>query len=234
MPPKRRPQPRRRKPTPHLRPVMQDTWPETVLNEPEPVTSTSPLVWLTLALFGGAIIWAMLPARRSTPLPTLSAPAQRAMVAPARQSAAAAPKPAKAPAPDKAVRRADAGAPKRKAAAPTLAPTIPAWAKPEPKITGAPVAAARPSVAAPLATKAPVGAGHSVRAWRPEAGMAELAVFGPRNRRLVLLRSEAGPAGWVKLSWNGKDESGAKAPKGLYYLRPSVKSEQTVEEVWLE
>ena len=234
MPTKRRPLPRRRKPARALKPVMQDTWPETVLNEPEVRERTSGFVWLALALFVAGLVWALLPSRKAQPLPTLSAPAQRAMVPPARQSApASAPKPAQVADPDKVLHRADAGAPRRKAVAPALAPTIPAWAKPEPRLAGAPPPPALAKEKTPVAP-APTASGHIVRAWRAEGGIAELAVFGPRNRRVALLHSEAGPAGWVKLSWNGKGDDGGKVPKGLYYLRPSVKSEQIVEELWLE
>lgn len=74
----------------------------------------------------------------------------------------------------------------------------------------------------------------AARAWRAEGQAAELSVFGPKNKKVRTLRSEAGAEGWVKMQWDGKDEAGVKVPKGLYYLRPSAKGEQTVLEAWVD
>jgi hypothetical protein len=74
----------------------------------------------------------------------------------------------------------------------------------------------------------------SLRCWRPEGGQASLDVFAPRNRVVANLTSDSGAAGWVDLSWNGKDSQGKKVPEGLYFLRPSQRSEETVRDVWVK
>jgi flagellar hook assembly protein FlgD len=73
-----------------------------------------------------------------------------------------------------------------------------------------------------------------VRCWRAAASPAQLDIFAPHNRRVRTLKSEAGAAGWIKLPWDGKDESGKKVPTGLYFLRPSQEFEQSVRDIWVK
>ena len=73
-----------------------------------------------------------------------------------------------------------------------------------------------------------------LRCWRPAGGQAQLDVFGPRNRVVANLSSAAGAAGWVNLAWDGKDASGKPVATGLYFLRPSQRSEETVRDVWVK
>jgi hypothetical protein len=72
------------------------------------------------------------------------------------------------------------------------------------------------------------------RCWRAEGGTAQLEVFGPRNRRVRTVKSDAGAAGWVPLDFDGKDDKGKKLPVGLYFVRPSSQDEQRVMDVWVK
>ena len=59
----------------------------------------------------------------------------------------------------------------------------------------------------------------SIQYALPEAGQVELVVYnimGHQVRRLVSGRKEAG---YHKVLWNGRDDSGREVPSGIYFLR---------------
>lgn len=190
---------------------------------PEPVVSQSsgnPLVWVLLilsVLVLGWLYWRTHQAAAPTPpSPTAIAadgskeagtPPQARSIAPAGAETAA--KPA-APA-NAAVRRATAG---------DAAP-VPANPSAE---AGAPS----------LTFDRSLGQALSVRCWRADGASATLDVFAPKNRKVRSLKSEAGKAGMVEVSWDGKDEQGQKVPAGLYFLRPSQKDAQSIRDVWVK
>lgn len=129
-------------------------------------------------------------------------------------------------------------------APPEARSVAPAAPKAEAKAVPAHAAAAHRESAgemrAPLETGAPsltfdrAQGPLSVRCWRTEGGMASLDIFAPKNRAVRSLKSEAGPAGLVELSWDGKDAAGKKVPTGLYFLRPTQKDEQSIRDVWVK
>ena len=219
----------RRAPIPVELPMTQGAW-----EEPERRV-LSPILLLALVIFAGALIWALLPSPKPEPAPTAAQPASRDLVPPARQAAPALQgQPPAPPAPSgKPIARADAGARRHKSAA--KQPTAPVAQRAEPSVK--PAATAAPRMVAPLTKPAAEPAKArplwKVKAWRAEGQSAELLVFGPRNKKVAHLKSEPGAAGWVELAWDGKDEAGSKVATGLYYLRPSWKDSQIVEEAWV-
>ena len=106
---------------------------------------------------------------------------------------------------------------------------------PKPKATAHREAAGSGEVGAPSLTF-DRSAGKSIRVhcWRATDGVAQLDVFGPRNRIVHSVKSAAGAQGWVDLEWDGKDTAGRKVPEGLYFLRPSAKEEQSIRDVWVK
>lgn len=59
----------------------------------------------------------------------------------------------------------------------------------------------------------------TVRFHAPEAGPVELAVYDTRGRRVLLIADRVSEAGWVEMSWDGRDESGEAMASGIYFLQ---------------
>ena len=76
-----------------------------------------------------------------------------------------------------------------------------------------------------------LGQALTLRCWRSEGGQAQLDVFDAKNHPVRNIKSESGPAGWMDLSWDGKNAKGKKVAVGDYYLRASQKAEQVVRDV---
>lgn len=62
----------------------------------------------------------------------------------------------------------------------------------------------------------------SVRFHAPAAGPAVLEVFDLQGRLLRSFRETAADAGWLDLSWDGRDAAGQAVPSGIYFLRASA------------
>jgi FlgD Ig-like domain len=166
-----------------------------------PIDSSNALVFAVLALGIMALIWFGLSSRKGSPAPTDAAPA-----------AATAPAPAAASTPE--ARSIATPAPKAEA------PKAAATAHRED-------AGSEPA----LSFDRSLGQALTLRCWRSEGGVAELDVFGEKNRVVRAIMSETGPAGWVDLSWDGMNARGKKVSQGTYYLRASQKAEQIVRDV---
>jgi hypothetical protein len=129
------------------------------------------------------------------------------------------------------------------AAAPAAAPAPAAANTPEARSIATPAPKAEAPKAAATAHREDAGSepalsfdrslgqALTLRCWRSEGGTAELDVFGEKNRVVRSIASETGPAGWVDLSWDGKNAKGKKVSQGTYYLRASQKAEQIVRDV---
>ena len=76
-----------------------------------------------------------------------------------------------------------------------------------------------------------LGQALTLRCWRSEGGQAQLDVFDAKNHPVRNIKSESGPAGWLDLSWDGKNAKGKAVAMGAYYLRASQKAEQVVHDV---
>ena len=129
------------------------------------------------------------------------------------------------------------------AAAPAAAPAPSAANTPEARSIATPAPKAEAPKAAATAHREDAGSepalsfdrslgqALTLRCWRSEGGTAELEVFGEKNRVVRSITSDTGPAGWVDLSWDGKNAKGKKVSQGTYYLRASQKAEQIVRDV---
>jgi photosystem II stability/assembly factor-like uncharacterized protein len=92
-----------------------------------------------------------------------------------------------------------------------------------------PVAVPGPPVATRLALSAPApnparGPVRCVLAL-PAAGHARVAVFDAAGRRLRVLLEGGRAAGSHAIEWDGRDERGARAARGVYFLRASAGGE---------
>lgn len=62
----------------------------------------------------------------------------------------------------------------------------------------------------------------TVRFHVPVAGPAQLEVFDLQGRLLRSFQETAAEAGWLSLSWDGRDAAGQALPSGIYFLRASA------------
>jgi hypothetical protein len=67
-----------------------------------------------------------------------------------------------------------------------------------------------------------------IRAWRKAGQTASLDVFGAHNKLIAHLESDAGPAGWQTLAWDGQDAQGQAAEPGTVYVRASAPGLQDI------
>jgi hypothetical protein len=81
---------------------------------------------------------------------------------------------------------------------------------------------------APVAPN-PARAGAALRFGLPAAGRAALALFDAAGRRVRTLAEGERAAGEYALAWDGRDESGAAAPSGLYFIRLQTPGHSLVE-----
>jgi hypothetical protein len=65
----------------------------------------------------------------------------------------------------------------------------------------------------------PARAGATLRFFLPEAGRVRVRIAGIDGRRVRLLLDRDRPAGSGSLAWDGRDESGRRAPPGVYVCR---------------
>jgi hypothetical protein len=65
----------------------------------------------------------------------------------------------------------------------------------------------------------PAVEGATLRFSLPEAGRVRLMIAGVDGRRVRLLLDGDRPAGPGSLAWDGRDESGRRAPPGVYVCR---------------
>ena len=103
-----------------------------------------------------------------------------------------------------------------------------------------PKAEAKPQPAAAVSSAADDDQGRRVsaehplklRAWRKERRHRHRGpVRRPKIKALAHLESEAGPAGWKTLAWDGLDPQGQAAPAGMVYVRASAPGLQDIERV---
>ncbi len=123
-----------------------------------------------------------------------------------------------------ATQAVSAPAPAAAAAAPATAPAAPA-----PRIS-------RPRKAHAATTRTQAltlvkGRSLAFRCWRPAGSTARLAVFNDHYRRVRVLESKAGTAGWRTLTWDGRDDAGKPLPAGRYYVLPSQRGPQETLDV---
>jgi flagellar hook capping protein FlgD len=74
-------------------------------------------------------------------------------------------------------------------------------------------------IALSLASSNPSSGGVTLRCVIPCAGAARLEVFDVAGRRVRMLSEAQLGAGAHELRWDGRDESGARLPQGLYLFR---------------
>ena len=53
----------------------------------------------------------------------------------------------------------------------------------------------------------------------PEPGTARISIYDLEGRRIARLYDGEASAGVHELSWDGRDESGARVPPGIYLVR---------------
>lgn len=64
----------------------------------------------------------------------------------------------------------------------------------------------------------------AIRYQLPAPGAVELAVYGLLGQKVAVLVSEIQPAGFYRVTWNGRDARGQKAASGVYIYRLSVQA----------
>lgn len=221
-------------------------WTPAVEAMPAKSANLAPLLIVLGLGFAALLLWALshrgpqkVPAPAVVPVAPQEAPAAAAKLptradAPQKEKLALPPLPAEFNQPRLAGARSDEAA-AAKPSKPAEAPAAKAiqGAAPAPRPAPVQAAAAEPDGASYTFDRSTSEA-FSSRCWRPAQGQATLEVFGPKNKKVRTLSTEAGPAGWKTLRWDGKDEAGAKVPGGLYYLRPSQPEEQLVRDLWVK
>jgi hypothetical protein len=65
----------------------------------------------------------------------------------------------------------------------------------------------------------PTAGGAMMRFGLPKDGEVSLAIYDAQGRRVRTLLSGVHSAGWIESKWDGRDESGARASSGLYFVR---------------
>ncbi|MBI1799603.1 MAG: T9SS type A sorting domain-containing protein [Candidatus Eisenbacteria bacterium] len=63
------------------------------------------------------------------------------------------------------------------------------------------------------------GEGANLRFGLPRDGVVKFAIYDAQGRRVKTLVSGERSAGWIDERWDGRDESGARAASGLYFVR---------------
>jgi flagellar hook assembly protein FlgD len=59
----------------------------------------------------------------------------------------------------------------------------------------------------------------------PEAGFAKLTIFDVTGRVVTTLVEQVSAAGTYSVSWDGRDESGAKVASGVYFANLETSKE---------
>ncbi len=59
----------------------------------------------------------------------------------------------------------------------------------------------------------------TARFYAQQAGAVSLEVFNVQGRVVRRFDETAAGAGWMDISWNGRNDSGQNVPSGLYFLR---------------
>jgi flagellar hook assembly protein FlgD len=63
-----------------------------------------------------------------------------------------------------------------------------------------------------------------VRLGVAHAGRVQVSIYDVAGRRVRTLADRVFPAGEHTLQWDGTDDAGAKAARGVYFIRTSVQS----------
>jgi hypothetical protein len=88
-------------------------------------------------------------------------------------------------------------------------------------------------IALSLACSNPASDGVTLRCVIPRTGSARLEVFDVAGRRVRMLSEESLGQGAHELQWDGRDESGARLPQGIYLFRLSSGGQRAIARVVL-
>jgi flagellar hook assembly protein FlgD len=81
---------------------------------------------------------------------------------------------------------------------------------------------------------APLGAAHTLAFQLPAAAQVKLELFDLAGRRIATLaQGELGMGAHVR-TWDGRDPSGARVPRGLVFARLTAGPEVRSARVWIE
>jgi flagellar hook assembly protein FlgD len=83
-------------------------------------------------------------------------------------------------------------------------------------------------------TGSPLGGAPAVVLQLAAPVAARVDVFDVQGRRLVTLADRSFAAGTNVLVWDGRDASGARAPRGLYFVRMSTPARVSTARFFLE
>ena len=80
----------------------------------------------------------------------------------------------------------------------------------------------------------PLGVGPAIAFELPAPSEARVVIFDLQGRKRRTLADRGFAAGAQVLPWDGRDATGARAARGLYFVRVSTRARTATARVWLE